>query len=160
MFAKAFLEVDGLPDVEQAPPGTPHYVHDEWGVHEGFGGRPSGSRERGRQQAETGWPTAAVVGLVRKRVAQRTRCACSPAAHAPGAGFPDVDALGANHQIFVKELDEKSAADDVEPPAPVSMQIFVKTRIGKTITIAASTADTIEATKLLIQDKEGCPPDL
>ena len=54
MFAKAFLEVDGLPDVEQAPPGTPHYVHDEWGVHEGFGGRPSGSRERGRQQADAG----------------------------------------------------------------------------------------------------------
>ena len=53
MFAKAFLEVDGLPNVEQAPPGTPHYVHDEWGVHEGFGGRPGGSRERGRQQADS-----------------------------------------------------------------------------------------------------------
>eukprot|EP00959_Pyramimonas_sp_CCMP1952_P452384 9466486-Pyramimonas_sp.AAC.1 len=29
-------------------------LHDEWGVHEGFGGRPGGSRKRSRQQADAG----------------------------------------------------------------------------------------------------------
>lgn len=38
-------------------------------------------------------------------------------------------------------------------------QIFIKTLTGKTITLDASSTDTIEQTKLQVQRKEGIPPD-
>ena len=56
-------------------------------------------------------------------------------------------------------LVKKCSSQLVSPLRGDSMQIFVKTPTGKTITLSADSCDSIDAVYVMIQRKEGISPD-
>ena len=73
-----------------------------------------------------------------------------PSNKGPAFHFPKVGAI----QVQGPGEPESSALDDSKP-----MQVVIKTMTGKTITLSVTRDDTVEKVMMLVQDKEGIPPD-